>query len=133
MLQIGRYVRIGVVAGLSCLLPTAASAGDLHTPTIAASIAAAADWASTYHALKHYELRETNPLIRRFEHTPGAMISLGAVMDAGLVSGWNVAIGRKHPKVAVTGLWAMTVFRAYLTVHNLRNARKAARRAAGVR
>jgi hypothetical protein len=128
MLQIGRYVRIGVALGLSWLLPVAACADDLRIPTIAATTAAAADWASTYHALRHYRVRETNPLLRPFDRTPGPMISLGAAMDAGLVSTWNLTVGRRHQRVAITGLWVMTAFRAYLTLHNLRNERKAARR-----
>jgi len=39
--------------------PAAAQGGGLKLPTFAASTAAAADWASTYHALKHYRVRET--------------------------------------------------------------------------
>lgn len=100
----------------------------LKIPTIAASAAAAADWASTYHALKNYHVREVNPLLRPFDSSPGSMVSLGALMDAGAVSAWNVTVGRKSPRVAVAGLWAMTAFRAYLAVHNLRNVRNAERR-----
>jgi hypothetical protein len=128
MLQFGRWVRLGVAIGLSALLPASASADDLRAPTIAASVAAAADWASTYHALKHYELREANPLLRPLDRRPGRMVTVGALMDAGLVSTWNLTVGRKNERVAVAGLWAMTAFRAYLTIHNLRNERKVARR-----
>jgi hypothetical protein len=46
----------------------------------------------------------------------------------GSVSVWNVAVGRRHERVAVAGLWAMTAFRAYLAMHNLRNERRAERR-----
>ena len=56
------------------------------------------------------------------------MISLGAAMDVGAVTAWNMTMGRNHPKVAVAGLWAMTAFRAYLAMHNLRNEQKAGRR-----
>ena len=136
----GRYVRFGLAIGLSIglsgTLPAASSAGDLAgdltAPTIAASAAAAADWASTYHALKNYEVREVNPLLRPFDRTPGAMISMGAAMDAGLISTWNLTVGRRNPRLAAGGLWAMTAFRAYLAVHNMRHRSKAARRAAGV-
>jgi hypothetical protein len=101
---------------------------DLRLPTIAASAAAAVDWATTYHALKYYKVHETNPLLRRFDTSPGKLVSLGGVMDAGLVSGWNLTVGRKRPGLAIAGLWAMTAFRAYLAIHNLHNTRQAERR-----
>ena len=101
---------------------------SLRIPTIAAGAAAAADWASTYHALKHYRVYEQNPLLRPFQESPGPMVSLGAVMDVGAVSAWNMTVGRKNPHVAAAGLWAMTAFRAYLALHNMRNTQKAERR-----
>lgn len=47
--------RLSVALFLVCLFPCVASAQEnkLKVPTIAASVAAAADWASTYHALKY--------------------------------------------------------------------------------
>ena len=112
-------------------VPAAAFAQETHSlkvPTIAASAAAAADWASTYHALKYYKVQEQNPLLRPFQESPGSMVSLGAIMDVGAVSAWNVTVGRRNPRVAVAGLWAMAAFRAYLAVHNMRNTTKAERR-----
>jgi cytochrome bd-type quinol oxidase subunit 1 len=112
-------------------VPAAAFAQEtksLTIPTIAASAAAAADWASTYHALKYYKVQEQNPLLRPFQDSPGSMVSLGAIMDVGAVSAWNVTVGRRNPRVAVAGLWAMAAFRAYLAVHNMRNTTKAERR-----
>ena len=100
----------------------------LRTPTIAASVAAAADWATTYYALTHFDLREVNPIINPLQHRPGRMISVGAAMDAGLMSAWNLSVGRKNERVAAAGLWAMAAFRAYLAIHNMRNTRRAARR-----
>jgi hypothetical protein len=94
-----------------------------------ASAAAAADWASTYHALKYYDLRETNPLLQSFQDSPGHLVSVGAALDAAAVSSWNLTVGRKHPRPAAAGLWAMAAFRAYLVAHNLRNEQKVARRA----
>jgi hypothetical protein len=112
------------------LLPQAASAEPtpLKTATIAASAAAAADWASTYHALRYYNVRESNPLLRPMDGSPGQMVAVGAMIDAGAISTWNVMVGREHPRIATTGLWLMTGFRAYLAIHNLRNERQAARR-----
>src|SRR4051794_38354750 len=121
MSQIGRCVRIGLALGLSVLLPRVTSAGDLKAPTIAASAAAAADWATTYHALKFYKVRESNPALRPFDREPAAMVAIGAAMDVGLVSLWNTSMGPKHERLAAAGLWSMTAFRAYLAIHNLRN------------
>lgn len=115
---------------LVCILPATASAqeGRLTIPTIAASAAAAADWATTYHALKYYKVQEKNPLLRPFQEAPGSMVSLGSIIDAGTVSTWNLTVGRNHQRVAAAGLWAMAAFRAYLAIHNFRNERKAERR-----
>jgi hypothetical protein len=122
--------RAAAVVGI-CLLPAVASAQEpanrLKLPTIAATTAAAADWASTYHALKFYNLRETNPLLQSFQ-SPGRLITAGAAMDAAAFSTWNLTVGRKHPRVAAAGLWAMAGFRAYLVFHNLRNEQKVGRR-----
>jgi hypothetical protein len=119
----------GLIIGLvlALLAPAAASAQDrsLRAATIAAGAAAAADWASTYHTLKHYHTRETNPLLAPMDHTPGRMVAVGAAIDVGAVTAWHMTVGRKHPKIAAAGLWAMTAFRVYLTVHNIRNQQKA--------
>jgi hypothetical protein len=106
----------------------AAPPPSLKIPTYAASIASAADWASTYHALKYYKVREVNPLLSPFESSPASLVTLGAVLDAGAYSAWNLTVGRRSPKVAAAGLWGMAVFRAYLALHNLRNTRRAERR-----
>ena len=115
---------------VACLYPASAGAQQpsLRLPTIAASAAAAADWTTTYHALTNYKVRETNPLLRPWYDSPGQLVSAGALMDVGGVAAWNLALGEKHPHVAAAGLWAMTAFRSYLAVHNLRNERRAAHR-----
>ena len=129
---IQRGWRLSAALLVLCLVPGLASAQDtsnrLRLPTIAASAAAAADWASTYHALKYYNLRETNPMLQPFQHSPGQLITMGAAIDAAAFSTWNVTVGRRHPRVAAAGLWAMAGFRAYLVIHNLRNERKVSRR-----
>lgn len=117
---------LAIVYGFST--PAAAQDGGLKLPTFAASAAAAADWASTYHALKHYRVRETNPLLRPLDHSPGSLVTVGALMDAGAFSAWNLTVGRKNERVAAAGLWAMAAFRTYLVIHNLRTERRAARR-----
>jgi hypothetical protein len=130
-LQFTRWVlRCLAVCVIVCAWPTIAAAqeGRLHVPTLAASAAAAADWASTYHALKYYKVREVNPLLSPLESSPGSLVTMGAVIDAGAFSAWNLTVGRRNPKIAVAGLWGMAVFRSYLAIHNLRNIRKAERR-----
>jgi hypothetical protein len=129
-----RFSRTAAVVVSLCALPAVCTAQarpesqTLRNATMAASAAAAADWASTYHALKFFQVRETNPVLRPFDRSPGKLISLGAAIDIGAISAWNVTVGREHPKVAVAGLWAMTAFRSYLALHNLRNERRADRR-----
>jgi hypothetical protein len=101
---------------------------NLTLPTIAASAAAAADWATTYHGLSNYQLREVNPFLRPLDRKPGRMITVGAAIDSAAFSVWNVTVGQKHPKVAAAGLWGMAAFRTYLASHNMRNMKKAERR-----
>ena len=102
--------------------------GSLKIPTYAASVASAADWASTYHALKYYKVREVNPMLSPLQSSPGTLVTMGAMIDAGAFSAWNLTVGRKNPKIAAAGLWGMAIFRSYLAIHNLRNTRKAERR-----
>jgi hypothetical protein len=126
-----RVSRTAVFVVSLCAVPRLCAAqdpGSLRTATMAASAAAAADWASTYHALKFFQVRETNPVLRPLDHTPGRMITLGAAMDVGAVSAWNITMGREHPRVAVAGLWAMAAFRSYLAIHNFRNEQRSPRR-----
>jgi hypothetical protein len=131
MLQYGRTVRrLFAALLLLCVCPAVAAADDnpLRVPSIVASAAAAADWASTYHALKFYKVQEVNPLLRPFQKSPSSMITLGGFIDAGSVTAWNLTVGRKNERVAVAGLWGMAAFRAYLAIHNLRNERQSERR-----
>lgn len=113
-------------------LPSAARAqeraGGLKLPTTIFAAAAAADWATTYHGLKNYRLRETNPLLRSLDHSPGKMVLLGGAIDVGATAAWHYAMAKRHPRVAAAGLWSMAAFRTYLAVHNLRNQQKAGRR-----
>jgi hypothetical protein len=111
---------------VACLSPDAvAEERRLKLPTMVASAAAAADWASTYHALSNYQLRESNPLLRPFESSPTQLVVMGALMDGAAFSAWNMTVGQRYPKAASAGLWAMAAFRGYLVVHNVRNMRRA--------
>jgi hypothetical protein len=125
-------LRCSFVLLLVALAPSAASAQDLkpslRLPTIAASAAAAADWATTYHALQNYHVRETNPLLQRWQSSPGQLVTVGAAMDAAAFTAWNMTVGKKHPRLAAAGLWAMAGFRTYLAINNMRNTKLAARR-----
>jgi hypothetical protein len=128
----GRFCPWFALLAFVALVPSTAaaqeSAGKLRIPTIAASAAATADWVSTYQALKYYKVREQNPMLRPFQDSPGSMVSLGGLIDVGSVSAWNLTVGRKNQRVAVAGLWAMTAFRTYLAIHNMRNMRISERR-----
>ncbi len=134
MLSRSSCARLCVTLVLLAALPWQAQAQSqsqesrLKLPTSALAAAAAADWTTTYYALKHYRLREANPLLRPLDHKPARLVTLGTAMDVGMVAAWNYSVGRDHPKVAAAGLWAMTAFRAYLAIHNIRNVQRTARR-----
>ena len=115
---------------VATLIPTVASAEQarLQWPTIAASAAATADWATTYHALKFYRVQEQNPVLKPFQSSPGRMVSVGGMMDVAGVSAWNLTMSRKHDRIAAAGLWTMTAFRVYLAIHNHVNEHRAERR-----
>jgi hypothetical protein len=126
------------VVSLSAVLIGASSASaqelrpglspGMRMPTTIASIAAAADWASTYHAMTNYHVRETNFLLRGLQDSPGKLVIAGAAIDAATFTAWNTWVAPRHPRVASAGMWAMAGFRAYLVFHNLRNEQKALRR-----
>jgi hypothetical protein len=123
-----RLLTVVLMVGVCPAAAAAQQERSLKIPTYAASVASAADWASTYHALNNYKLREVNPLLSPFESSPGSLVTMGAMIDVGAYSAWNLTVGRKSPKVAAAGLWGMVIFRSYLAIHNLRNTRKAERR-----
>ena len=56
-----------------------------------------------------------------------SVIVLPAI-DVGLVTTWNMTVGRKNEKLAAIGLWSMAAFRTYLAINNIRNQSRAARR-----
>jgi hypothetical protein len=130
---------VSLCAGLLCV--NSASAQELRPglspgvppnmrmSTTIAGIAAAADWASTYHAMTNYHVRETNFLLRGLQDSPGKLVMAGAAIDAATFTAWNSWVAPRHPKVASAGMWAMAGFRAYLVFHNLRNETRAIRRA----
>ena len=131
--MISRFNLILFVLLLAVVCPRDAFAQEerpagLRLPTTIFAAAAAADWATTYHGIKHFRLREANPVLRPFDETPGKMVLIGGAIDVASVMAWNYSVGRKHPRMAAAGLWTMTAFRAYLAIHNLRNQQKAARR-----
>ena len=129
---IPRGWRLIAVVFVVSMLPGISSAQELRPslklPTTIATIAAAADWASTYHAMSNYHVRETNVLLQPWQDSPGKLVVVGAAIDAASFTAWNKVIGPRHPKVAAAGMWAMAGFRTYLVLHNLRNEQKALRR-----
>ena len=127
-----RLVAAVFVVSLFTGLNNTASAQELRPslriPTTIASVAAAADWASTYHAMSNYHVRETNIFLQPFQKSPGKLVLVGAAIDAASFTAWNKMIGPRYPRVAASGMWAMASFRAFLVVHNMRNTQKALRR-----
>ncbi len=132
MLSRLNLILLVAVLALVCPRPAAAQqepgTDGLRLPTTLFASAAAADWGTTYYGIKHFRLRETNPLIRRFDRTPAKMVLIGAAIDVGAVTAWNYTMGRRHPRIAAAGLWTMTAFRAYLAFHNSRNMNRSQRR-----
>src|SRR5215831_5150245 len=129
MLHNWRVRALAAAVLAATIVPSTASAqGTLLLPTIFASGAATADWATTYHALKFYRVQEQNPFLKPMQASPGRMISVGALMDVGGVTAWNSLMGPKHEKLAAAGLWTMTAFRVYLAVHNHLNEQRAGHR-----
>ena len=133
---LGRGWRLVAVAFVVCLLSgmgaSSVAAQELRPsvklPTTVASIAAAADWASTYHAMTNFHVRETNLLLQPFQKSPGKLVAVGAAIDVGTYSAWNMLVAPKHPKVAAAGMWSMAAFRTFLVFHNLKNEQRALRR-----
>jgi len=130
---ISRFKLILLISVLAVVFPRELFAQEerpsgLRLPTTAFAAAAAADWATTYHGIKYFRLREANPMLRPLDDTPGKMVLLGGAIDVASVMAWNYTVGQKHPRIAAAGLWTMTAFRAYLAIHNLRNQQKASRR-----
>jgi hypothetical protein len=119
---------VSLFPGLSSTASAQELRPSLRIPTTIASVAAAADWASTYHAMSNYHVRETNILLQPFQKSPGKLVLVGAAIDAASFTAWNTMIGPRHPRVAAAGMWAMAGFRAFLVVHNMRNTHKALRR-----
>src|SRR5687767_12769500 len=70
---------------------------SLRIPTTIASVAAAADWASTYHAMSNYHVRETNIFLQPFQKSPGKLPLVGAAIDAATFAAWNDVIGPRDP------------------------------------
>ena len=110
MPDIPRGWRLVAAVFAVCLLagmvgPGTASAQELRpslkVPTVIASVAAAADWASTYHAMTNYHVRETNFLLQGLQGSPGKLVTAGAAIDVATFAAWNTMIGPRHPKVAV--------------------------------
>jgi len=130
-MPVNRRVFVYAAALLAVLsIPSSASAQQarLRWPTVVAGAAATADWGTTYHALKFFNVREQNPLLKPFQSSPGHLVSLGGVIDVAGVSAWNLSVGRKHDRIAAAGLWTMAAFRTYLAIHNHMNEHRAVRR-----
>lgn len=96
-------------------------ADRIATSVFAAS--ATADWITTYHVMQ-LGGREQNPMISPLQKTPVAMIAVGAGID---IAGYYIlrsSVGKRHPKLFRTGLYAASAFRFSLAIKNTRVAKK---------
>ena len=107
-----------IAAEPAALPPPQPPANSLARPIAAFAAAAAADWATTYYGQSSGRTRETNPLIRRLQSRPAAMIATGAGIDVGMVLAVR-AIGKHHPRMAKIYLYAASGVRVTLAVRNL--------------
>jgi len=101
---VGAHPRVvGLTLLLAVIAPAAAHAqrAGLALPTIAVAGAATADWVSTYYALTHADVHESNPVLHPIEHRPKAMVALGGAIDVGAIWAWNARLGRPQRAVAV--------------------------------
>lgn len=107
---------------LTMVLLVPASAGAQESPLTTASrvaftAGAVADWTSTYAMLKSGN-HELNPTLRIAHDRPAATVALGAAIDVVGVVAWQRFVGRRHPKLAASGLFVASAFRFYLASHN---------------
>ena len=81
------------------------------------SLAATADWATTYHVNTTPRMKEENPMISWLRSTPKAMVLTGAAIDVASVSVWY-RVTRSHKTLRTVGLYGATAFRIFFAVRN---------------
>lgn len=95
-------------------------AQSLRTATVVFSVVAASDIATTQYGIERGSIVESNPLLSHWQSQPMIMSMVAMSADMAGVTLWNRFMGRRHPKVAVIGLYAMTGVRAYFLSKGLR-------------
>jgi len=89
---------------------------SLKVPTVVFMTAAAADWATTYRVGSAGV--ESNPLLHWTEPNQELLITVAVATDLAGLYAWNRLVGRKHPKIAAVGLYAMSGMRFWLAYRN---------------
>lgn len=109
-------------------------APSLTIPTVVYAGAAALDVGSSLRCPPPY-CREGNPLIAWMEpHTGHAtMLVTATAMDAVGVWAWHKYVGKKHPKIAAVGLYAVAAVRIGIGIGNLQDRRAIDRHRATLR
>jgi hypothetical protein len=95
-------------------------AATTRTPSRGATwmfgVAAAADWATTFHALEFHHGQENDPIIN-WAPTPTLTIAAGAMLDAAGFILWR-RVTNGHPRVANAGLYVASAFRVWVASRN---------------
>lgn len=115
-----------LLLALALLAPSALHAQDLRTATTVFAIAAAADTLTTHYGVMHGALVEANPALSPI-HDVAAMTAVAAGADVLGAMAWRRLVGRKHPRIAAVGLYAVAGVRVYLAAKGLRYIREARR------
>jgi hypothetical protein len=112
-----RPVLFGALIAMT--ITASATAQSFKLPTVAFLVAAAGDWTTTAVDLAA-GASEVNPVLKPFHNAPIATVAAGAAIDVAGLHAWTHFVGKRHPKIATTGLYMAAAFRAYLAIRNMR-------------
>jgi cytochrome c oxidase subunit II len=95
-------------------------AAPTRTPSPGATwmfgVAAAADWATTFHSLEFHHGQENDPIIN-WAPTPTLTIAAGATLDVAAFILWR-RFTNGHPRIANTGLYLASALRVWVASRN---------------
>ena len=102
--------------------------------TIAFAAGASADWFTTYRFLdsRYVVVKEVNPALAWIGRRPATVVAAGAALDVAGVIALKKTIGKNHPRIASTLMYAATGFRVWLAFHNERQYRREVERRFGL-
>ena len=106
------------------------ASAELKMPESVFIVAAASDWAMTYHhcsmpGFATSPVRcEGNPLVSGLSKHPAAMVLTGAAIDAATLYGWAKLTKAHHPTLYTVGLYAAASVRLTLVGLTVRQQRR---------